>query len=92
MSVIERIMAIAERTLVSIAVISALVMTSLTFPNHFAYATNVSGWFDMYIFRKPDFSATGSAIVEEGGIVTRLKGCCESYKSYKRKRGSGKAR
>ena len=53
------------RTLESIADISALVMTSFTLPNHFAYATRVSGWFDMYMRRNEDFSATGSDIVEK---------------------------
>ena len=52
-----------DRTLVSIADISALVITSFTLPNHFAYATRVSGWFDMYMRRNADFSATGSDIV-----------------------------
>ena len=51
------------RTLVSIADISALVITSFILPNHFAYATRVSGWFDMYMRRNVDFSATGSDIV-----------------------------
>lgn len=49
-------------TLESIAVISALEIGSVTFPYHFAYATRVSGWLDMYIRRNPDLSATGSDI------------------------------
>jgi hypothetical protein len=52
-----------DRTLVSIADISALEITSFTLPNHFAYATRVSGWLDMYMRRNVDFSATGSDIV-----------------------------
>jgi hypothetical protein len=52
-----------DHTLVSIADISALAITSFTLPNHFAYATSVSGWFDMYMRRNADFSATGSDIV-----------------------------
>jgi len=47
----------------SISVISALEIGSLTFPYHFAYATRVSGWLDMYIRRNPDLSATGSDMV-----------------------------
>jgi hypothetical protein len=65
-----------DRTLQSIADISALVIISFTLPNHFAYATKVSGWFDMYMRRNEDFSATGSDIVstgeQAGGLSSQL--------------------
>lgn len=65
-----------DHTLESIADISALVITSLTLPNHFAYATKVSGWFDMYMRRNEDLSATGSDIVtvsEQAGFLLNDK-------------------
>ncbi len=54
---------LGSRTLVSIAVIFALDTFSLTLPKCFTYATSVSGWFDMYMQRKVDLSATGSFVV-----------------------------
>lgn len=49
--------------MVSIAVIFAVETAAATLPQYLTYDTSVSGWFDMYMHRKPDFSATGSAML-----------------------------
>jgi hypothetical protein len=50
------------RTLELIEVICAWVTVCFDLPQCFAYRTSVSGWLDMYMHRKVDFSATGSAM------------------------------
>jgi len=67
----------------SIADISALVITSFTLPNHFAYATRVSGWLDMYMRRNEDFSATGSLDIV-GTIFQKAK----NFSSFFKKKSS----
>lgn len=51
-------------TLESMVVMTALTTVSFTLPQYFTYATSVSGWFDMYMHRNLDFSATGSLAVD----------------------------
>lgn len=50
-------------TFVLIDFIFALETSSVTLPQCLTYATSVSGWFDMYMHKKPDLEATGSAML-----------------------------
>ena len=50
-----------QRTLVSMPFIFALETCAVILPQYRTYETSVSGWLDMYMHRKPDLSATGSA-------------------------------
>lgn len=44
-----------------------------TFPKCLTYATSVSGWVDMYVQRKPDLSATGSAAIVNSPFEFKLR-------------------
>jgi len=45
-----------------------------TLPKCLAWATSMSGWRDMYVQKKPDLSATGSAMMEGETNWTRSLG------------------
>jgi hypothetical protein len=53
--------------------ISAVSTLPSTFPKYLTYATKVSGWFFMYMHRKPDLEATGSDMVALGDLLNIQK-------------------